>query len=145
MLGSSGGPPVVVPRNFRLLDELEKGQKGECASGCSWGLEKPDDILLTNWNGTIFGPPGTAFENRIYSISITCGDRYPDKSPIVKFNTKISIGCVDSRGNVSDKWGPLNAWRREYTIETVLESIRREMINPVNRKLPQPPEGTCYE
>lgn len=145
MLGSAGGPPVVVPRNFRLLDELEKGQKGECASGCSWGLEKADDITLTHWNGTIFGPPGTAFENRIYSISFTCGERYPDKPPVVKFNTKIAIGSVDARGNVSDKWGPLGSWRREYTIETVLESIRRDMINPTNRKLPQPVEGTCYE
>lgn len=144
MLGGTGGP-VVVPRNFRLLDELEKGQKGECASGCSWGLEKADDITLTHWNGTIFGPPGTAFENRIYSIAITCGDKYPDKPPIVRFYTKITINCVDAKGSVSEKWGPLGSWGREYTIETVLEALRREMISAANRKLAQPPEGTCYD
>ena len=145
MLGVSSGQAVVVPRNFRLLDELEKGQKGDCASGCSWGLEKADDITLTHWNGTIFGPPGTAFENRIYSISITCGDKYPDKPPVVAFNTKISIGCVDTKGKVSEKWGPLAVWKREYTIETLLEALRREMISAANRKLPQPAEGACYE
>ena len=145
MLGGPGSSQVVVPRNFRLLDELEKGQKGECASGCSWGLEKADDITLTHWNGTIFGPPGTAFENRIYSISIMCGDKYPDKCPVVVFNTKINVGCVDSRGNVSLQWGPLGAWRREYTIETILEALRREMISAANRKLAQPVEGTSYE
>jgi ubiquitin-conjugating enzyme E2 variant len=136
---------VVVPRSFRLLDELEKGQKGEFVSGCSWGLEKSDDISLTYWNGTIFGPPGTPFENRIYSLSIICGERYPDAPMSVRFNTRISLGCVDPKGTVAEKWGPLGAWRREYTIAYVLESQRREMTSPANRKLPQPPEGTTYE
>ncbi|KAF4711070.1 Ubiquitin-conjugating enzyme E2 variant 2, partial [Perkinsus olseni] len=99
---------VIVPRNFRLLDELEKGQKGECASGCTFGLEIPDDITLTHWNGTIFGPPGTAFENRIYSLTLECGPEYPDKAPTVKFNTKININCADPKnGHVNSRWGPL--------------------------------------
>ena len=115
-----------------------------CASGCSWGLEKADDITLTYWNGTIFGPPGTSFENRIFSISITCGPKYPDRPPEVNFNTKITMSCVDARGVVSDKWGPLGAWRREITIETVLEALWREMISAANRKLAQPAEGVCY-
>lgn len=49
---------VIIPRSFKLLDELEKGQKGTGLDGCSWGLESNDDISLTNWSGTIFGPPG---------------------------------------------------------------------------------------
>ena len=38
----------------------------------------------------------------------------------------------------------LRAWRREYTMETVLTELRREMASSGNRKLQQPPEGTQY-
>eukprot|EP00440_Ansanella_granifera_P054268 gb/GFBE01058823.1/.p1 GENE.gb/GFBE01058823.1/~~gb/GFBE01058823.1/.p1 ORF type:complete len:138 (+),score=33.66 gb/GFBE01058823.1/:1-414(+) len=135
---------VVVPRSFRLLDELEKGQKGDAMSGCSWGLAIDDDITLTHWNGTIFGPPGTTFDNRIYSLSITCGPAYPDRCPEVRFNTQVNMNMVDPSGRVKPEWSPLSNWRRDYTISDILNQIRKEMTSGANRKLPQPAEGASY-
>lgn len=47
------------------MDELEKGEKGIGDGTCSYGLTDGDDMLMSNWNGTILGP---GHVSQIYSF-----------------------------------------------------------------------------
>ncbi|KAJ7675761.1 UBC-like protein [Mycena polygramma] len=135
-----------VPRNFRLLEELEKGEKGIGDGSCSYGLEDSDDIMMSNWNGTIIGPGHTVHENRIYSLKITCGENYPDAPPTVQFLSRVNLPFVaPTTGAVDPTRLPvLASWSRASSLEHVLVEIRKEMATPANRKLPQPPEGSMF-
>ena len=71
-----------VPRLFRLYDELERAEHAKLSDqSVSYGLDQGDDKTFTNWNGTIIGPPNTNMDNRIYMLSIVCGEDYPSKPP----------------------------------------------------------------
>ncbi|KAF5316153.1 hypothetical protein D9619_006609 [Psilocybe cf. subviscida] len=135
-----------VPRNFRLLEELEKGEKGIGDGSCSYGLEDGDDILMSNWNGTIIGPGHTVHENRIYSLQIYCGENYPDQKPDVTFVSRVNLPFVNQTNGKVDpsKLPVLATWNRGLSIENILVEIRREMASFNNRKLPQPPEGSNF-
>jgi ubiquitin-conjugating enzyme E2 variant len=111
----------------------------------SYGLDSGDDMLMCHWTGTIIGPPGTVHDSRIYTLKIYCSESYPDTPPQVRFKTQINMSCVARNGTVDPRaFVTLRDWNRNKTMETVLTDLRREMAQPHNRKLPQPPEGAEY-
>ncbi|XP_008781270.1 ubiquitin-conjugating enzyme E2 variant 1D-like [Phoenix dactylifera] len=139
----SEGSRVVVPRNFRLLEELERGEKGIGDGTVSYGMDDPDDIYMRSWTGTIIGPHNTVHEGRIYQLKLFCDKDYPDNPPTVRFQTRINMTCVNQEtGVVEPSLFPMLAhWQREYAMEDILVNLKKEMSAPRNRKLYQPPEG----
>ncbi|MEW5305736.1 MAG: hypothetical protein WDW38_000279 [Sanguina aurantia] len=138
---------VPIPRSFRLLEELEKGEKGFGDGTVSYGLvDTEDDVHMTNWTGTVIGPPNTVHDGRIYTLRITCDMNYPAGPPKLWFRSKVNLSSVDPRDGRVDasRFAMLSSWKREYTLENVLTELRREMGSATNRKLPQPPEGTNF-
>jgi len=135
-----------IPRNFKLLEELEKGEKGLGDASISYGLRDSEDLMMSNWNGTIIGPGHTVHENRIYSLKIFCGPSYPNAPPDITFETRINLPFVNPvNGKVdSSKLAVLSRWQSDFSLERVLSDIRREMASPTNRKLPQPAEGSMF-
>ena len=64
MKRTPAGEVVIVPRNFKLLEELEKSEKGHGDMAISFGLVDTGDTFLSEWNGGILGPPGVSFPIR---------------------------------------------------------------------------------
>eukprot|EP00906_Rhabdomonas_costata_P012784 RCo018386 len=135
---------VEVPRNFRLLDELEKAEK-EGRADVSIGLETYEDIMMSTWTGSIIGPVGTAFEGRIYQLRLFCNDKYPKQPPEIRFLSRVNMTCVLPDGRVEPRKVPILAnWNASVTMIKILLDLRNEMASPANRKTSQPPEGMTY-
>lgn len=64
----------------------------------------------------------------------------------MKFISKVNMTCVDPKTGaiLNDKLPVTKNWNRNYGIEQILTSLRREMCTEANRKLRQPPEGTTF-
>jgi len=136
---------VIVPRNFKLLEELDKGEKGQTDPNVSYGLMNPEDIYMYDWTASIVGPENTTFAGRFLSLEINCSEQYPDIPPIIRFTSKVNLNCVSQTGEVRrNDLDILRNWQRRNTIEEVLLSLHRAMSSEANRNLTQPEEGSVY-
>ena len=131
-------------RRFRLIEEFEAAEKGKDSNLFSLGLEDPEDRSLTYWNGMIFGPNHTKFQDRFLQLHITCGPQYPLSPPKIKFLTKVNLPSVNkSTGEVMLQMIPLTAnWKTEVKLADIIMALKDEMVK--NGKLDQPPEGATF-
>lgn len=78
---------VTTQRRFRLMEEMDQGQKGV---SISFGLVDEDDFSLTHWRVLIVGP-----NDKMYTVFVETGPEYPMKKPEVKFQSKVNFPYVD--------------------------------------------------
>eukprot|EP00246_Nothoceros_aenigmaticus_P013482 TRINITY_DN4668_c0_g1_i2.p1 TRINITY_DN4668_c0_g1~~TRINITY_DN4668_c0_g1_i2.p1 ORF type:complete len:103 (-),score=7.53 TRINITY_DN4668_c0_g1_i2:114-422(-) len=89
-----------VPRNFRLLEELERGEKGIGDGTVSYGMDDGEDVFMRSWTGTIIGPNSSVHEGRIYAVKLFCDKDYPARPPSVRFHSRINMTCVNQETGV---------------------------------------------
>lgn len=82
MQKTPAGETVIVPRNFKLLEELEKSEKGHGDMSISFGLVDSGDTFLTEWNGGILGPAAVSFSILMCIFLLDCDRNFIFIRPI---------------------------------------------------------------
>ena len=73
---------------------------------------------------------------------IECGPNYPNQAPIIKFNNKCNLPCINQGSGRVENLPLLKAWKETTTLENLLTAIKNDMV--ANKGLKQPPEDAFY-
>mmetsp|Transcript_57455 Transcript_57455/g.51748 ORF Transcript_57455/g.51748 Transcript_57455/m.51748 type:complete len:159 (-) Transcript_57455:23-499(-) len=124
-----------VPRNFKLLEELENAEKGKYTDAkkwgdaCNWvnlGLDG-QDATFTHWNCTIIPMQGGHIGDRIYTLKVKAGPGYPSDPPQFRFVQQVNMPCVNKTGIVQFNKLKNFEWHQERCLFEALLAIRKEM------------------
>ena len=106
-------------RDFKRLQE-------DPPAGVS-GAPAENDIM--RWNAVIFGPVDTPFEEGAFKLSLEFTEEYPNRSPTVKFETRMFHPNIYSDGAIcldilQSRWSPT------YDVSAILTSIQSLLSDP---------------
>lgn len=98
---------------------------------------------LFHWEGYIFGPQGSPYQEGAFKIDIKFTENYPFKAPTITFKTRIFHPNIDPNGTIcldilKDKWSPA------LTIPRVLMSITSLLTDPNPNDPLQPEAAAIY-
>ena len=81
----------------RLMKDLEKLTKDAPQSGIT-AVPLEDNILV--WKAIIFGPEDTYWEGGVFRLTISFTEEYPNKAPVIKFETKMFHPNIYNDGSI---------------------------------------------
>ena len=145
-----------IPRSFKLIMEMEDIEKGKYHTN-DWNedcnhvalsplIDSDDDYInLSNWHADFIPYQGGYIGDRIYTLKVKVPDEYPDAPPIIKFNQKVAMACIDDNGYLLfDKMNNFE-WDPDKCMFEVIVAIRREMKpDTVARACAAIPNGAKY-
>jgi ubiquitin-conjugating enzyme E2 A len=81
------------------------------------------------WHAVIFGPEDTPWEGGTFKLNLTFSEDYPNKAPVVKFESKMFHPNIYADGAIcldilQNQWSPI------YDVSAVLTSIQSLLCDP---------------